>query len=147
MSARCQDLFFFRESNFGTEVPHIISLPRGPHFLSTALAVAPPLSNSRPSLIPVIKPRGELQQNYPNQFMDGAGFILRHGLVIHRKFKFTSIPLECVESNRHFSACYSNKISDSDVAYCFPAYAILSMAKRCKLSKTVYQVKLLCPKF
>ena len=38
-SARCQDLFFFRESNFGTEGAHIISLPRGPDFLSTALFI------------------------------------------------------------------------------------------------------------
>ena len=37
-SARCQDLFFFRKSNFGTEGARIISLPRGQDFLSTALS-------------------------------------------------------------------------------------------------------------
>ena len=50
-----------------------------------------------------------------NQYLDEAGFILRHGLTSDRKFKFNGEPLNYVEFIRHFNTCYVKKISDPDV--------------------------------
>jgi len=50
-----------------------------------------------------------------NQCLDVAGFILRHGLMNDRKFKFDGNPMDYVEFFRHFNSCYLKKISDPDI--------------------------------
>ena len=50
-----------------------------------------------------------------NQYLDVAGFILRHGLISDRKFKFHGDPINYVEFVRHFNTCYADKISDPDI--------------------------------
>ena len=51
----------------------------------------------------------------PNQFLDVAGFILRHGLMGKSTLKFDGNPMQYVEFMRHFNSCYLSKISDADI--------------------------------
>ena len=47
--------------------------------------------------------------------VDVAGFILRHGLLGDRNFKFSGNPVDYVEFTRHYQSCYASKISDPDI--------------------------------
>ena len=47
-----------------------------------------------------------------NTSVDVAGFILRHGLLGDRNFKFSGNPVDYVEFTRHYQSCYASKISN-----------------------------------
>jgi len=113
----------FSGSDFPCSSKQTSALPTREQTQAPLKDTAPPCSSnqftSQPGLfsVPATKElRSDSNLSSSSQFMDVAGFILRHGLNSNN-FKFDGNPMEYVAFIRHFNSCYASKISDSDILF------------------------------